>query len=355
MFFRSTCSSVILAQQLLIFPKENLLHALIRNESYIYYEIIRKNKTFTMFRFGQPSRKWLAMAALTAITVTGISWTDTIVHTAGLNHDLYSTDGCPGDTVPGTRSKKYRSSESSSLDDQIKQLEKAQLDLQRELSGKDWDKIEREMETALSKINTKEMEEQIQKAMKEVNLAMEKIQEEQVMRQLDMEKLQKEMEVVKEKMQKEFRNADWDKEIKAAMEEAKKATQEIVKINEQQLKAELARAKDEMARNKVNIEKEIARAREEMKNNKFHIKESLDNARRQIDATKKEFEGYKVMIQSMEKEGIIKDPKNYRIEYDNGKLIVDGKLLHEAVSNRYKKYFSGDKIGVFKTNTSFAR
>ncbi|KIC90778.1 hypothetical protein [Flavihumibacter solisilvae] len=306
-----------------------------------------------MFRFDQPSRKWLAMAALTAITVTGISWTDTIVHTAGLNHDIYSTDGCSGDTVPGTRSKKYRSSEPSSLDDHIKQLEKAQLDLQRELGGKDWDKIEREMETALAKINTKEMEEQIAKAMKEVNLAMDKIRDEQVMRQLDMEKLQKEMEIAKEKIQKEFKNADWDREIRAAMEEAKKATREMSKINEQQLKAELDRAKDEMARNKVNIEKEIARARDEMKNNKFHIKESLETARRQIDATKLEFEGYKTMILSMEKEGIIKDPKNYRIEYNDGKLTVDGKLQPESVTNRYKKYFSGKKTVLVNEKDKF--
>jgi len=271
--------------------------------------------------------------------LASISWTGTLVHTTGINYDIYAAD-----TIP---EKKL------SLEDQIQEIRKAQENLQRELSQKDWTKIEAEMENALSRINTKEIDAQMQKAMAEFDRSIARIDKEQLLRQVDMEKLQADMAKVQLEIEKEFSSRDWKKEMKTAQLEMEKALKEIKSIDPAQLKEELAKAKIEMKLSQEKLALELDRAKKEMKDNKISIKQSLEDARKDLEKTRKEYEGYRTMIGEMQQEGLIPDPKNYQIEFKGGEIYVNGVKQPATITSRYRKYFSDKPILLKNSDNKF--
>ena len=312
----------------------------IRNLSYIYYEIIRNQKTDAMFRFKNSPGKFTLLILLLTGSMASVSWTGTVVHTAGINFDLYAAD-----TIP---------EKEQSLEEQIRQMEKAQQNLQRELSQKDWNKIEAEMENAIGRINTKEIEAQMQKAMAELDRSMARIDKEQLLRNIDLGKVQAELAKTQLELEKEFSKKDWQKEMKVAQEELQKAMKEIKSIDQKQLKAELDRAKTEMKVNHEKLAQELELVKKEIKENKFKIRESLDEARKELEKTRRQYEGYHTMIGEMQKEGLITDPKNYSIEYSYGTLTINGNKQPDNITDRYRKNFSEKTILLKNENNRFS-
>ncbi|MBZ5858294.1 coiled-coil domain-containing protein [Flavihumibacter profundi] len=292
-----------------------------------------------MYKFIKSPRKMLQVALFIGLSLTAISWRGTLVHSAGINFDLYAAD-----TIPD---------KPQSLDDQIKQLEKAQQELQQEISSKDWGKMEAEMANSLARINTKEIEAQVEKAMKEAERSIREVQKIQLSRQLDLEKMQDELSATKIEIEKEFAKKDWEKEMKQAMEEVKKASMEISKVNEKELREQMAKMKLDLQKNKEVMAKEIARAKEEIRTNGPMIKASLNKAHQELLSTRKEFIGYKTMVGAMQNEGLITDPKNYDIEFSGGELIINGKKQPASVTDRYRSYFRHDNIRLKNEEDNF--
>lgn len=292
-----------------------------------------------MFRFNTTTRKFAFPLLLLGVSFTAISWTGTIVHTSGINYDLYAADTIPEKT--------------QSLDEQIRQLEIAQQNLQRELSQKDWNKIEAEMENAIARINTREIDAQMKKAMAELDQSMANVDKEQLLRSLDAAKLQAEMASVQKELAEAFSKQDWQKEMKLAQEEMKKAMKEISAIDQKKLKDELAQAKQEIKQSHENMARELALVKKEMAENKFKIKESLDEARKEIEKTRLEYLGYRIMIGEMQKEGLIADPNNYQIEYKAGDLYINDKKQPAGITDRYRKYFKDKPVLLKNENNQF--
>lgn len=292
-----------------------------------------------MFRFNTTTRKFTFPLLLLGVSFTAISWTGTIVHTSGINYDLYAADTIPEKT--------------QSLDEQIRQLEIAQQNLQRELSQKDWNKIEAEMENAIGRINTKEIDAQMKKAMAELDRSMASIDKEQLLRGLDAEKIQAEMARAQKELAEEFAKHDWQKEMKLAQEELQKAMKEISSIDQKKLKDELAQAKREIKESHENMARELALVKKEMAENKYKIRESLDEARNEIEKTRLEYLGYRTMIGEMQKEGLITDPKNYRVEYKDGDLYINDKKQSSVLTDRYRKYFKDKPVLLKNENNQF--
>lgn len=188
-----------------------------------------------MYRFNQTIRKWGIAALTLTLAFTTISWNDSLIHSNGILADIYAAD-----TIPG------------SLDDHIKKLERARLELDDKLAEKDWGRVEKDIE-------------------QEIQRAISALQES------------------KKLMQLELKNLDAD----------------MLKVKE-------------------------------------HLMEAG-----------KELTSYRKMIHEMDKEGLISDKRNYRIEYRNEQLIINGKEQPKVIADRYRNYFRKSGIVISNENNRF--
>lgn len=309
--------------------------------SYIYYEIVRNSKTNTMYKFKRTLTAAGAGILLIGMACVMGSWSGMPVHTSGMNLDLYAAD-----TVPD---------KGQSLNDQIQSIKEAQRQLTQELSGKDWNAIEAQMEGSLARINEKEIDAQIQQAMQQLEKSMAEVQQAQIMRQLDVKKLQEQLATVQANLEKNLDKKEIEAQLKAAMQELKASAAEITKVNEAQLKEELTKMKAELAANKTKMTADLAKAKAEIKASKPKIRASLEKATLDIEAARKEFEGYQSMIGQMQQEGLISDPKNYEIEWKKGELFINGKQQPADIRQRYRSFFKNDPTRLKNVDDSFRK
>ncbi len=208
------------------------------------------------------------------------------IHTSGIMADLLM------DTVPRT------------LDDHLRSLDKAEKKLNEELRAKNWETIEKSIEVALEKMNKVEIEKEMANALKA-------------------------METAKLQIQEELNTAHFSKEKIAA--ELEKLEAEIGKV-----KLEQHKIKEEVLAQRENMEAELRKVRPD-------IEKALNNAKAEVAKARGELSGYKEMIGRMKADGLLKDPANYRIEFRDNKLIIDGKEQPEAVLKKYRSYFRDKK------------
>lgn len=90
------------------------------------------------------------------------------------------------------------------------------------------------------------------------------------------------------------------------------------------------------------------KAKQEMEKNKGNIKVDLDNAKKDLVKAKKEIQGYQEMVYSMESDKLLSTKGDYKIEYRNGKISINGVVQPDSVTNKYKKYFSKDGVTIKK-------
>jgi hypothetical protein len=76
---------------------------------------------------------------------------------------------------------------------------------------------------------------------------------------------------------------------------------------------------------------------------KPEIEKSMQNAKESIDKAKKELEGYKGLIDGLDKDGFLDKNKNYTIEYKNGELIVNDKKQPDDVVKKYSGFLKDHK------------
>ena len=279
----------------------------------------------------QKHLRWAIPGTLAiATTIALISWTGGPGQTQQAGHDNR-------DTVPAKqRMKATREPGDKDLDLELRQLNVAQ----ENLKNVDWEQIEQTVENALKNVDAEKIQAQVEQALKAVD--MEKIQQqvEESLKKIDFDKIQ---EQINESLKHELSDKDKE-EIKEAIEEARKEVKKELKKENWKKEIEDAR-KESRKEIKEEMEKakgEIAKAKEEVSKERLNFKEEMKKAHVEIDKAKAELKGYQEMIYDMEKKGLLNTKEDYTIEWKKGELRINDKVQSAETAAKYKQYFRKD-------------
>lgn len=288
-----------------------------------------------LVRWGIP-----ALGVATAITL--VAWKESPRQTPHLPQLIQ-------DTLPNQKKKASRDKEEKDFDKEIRQLEEAKSSMK----NVDWEHVNKAMDEVRKNFDAQKIQQHIELAMKQVDF--EKIEKEieASLKQVDFEKIEKEInesvktalseadkksirkELAEAKLEvdRELKNKDWKKEL----ENAKIEIEEAKKIDMKEVQEELKAAQSAFDQEMKNLDKE-----------KFDLKVDLKDAWKEIDKATLEIKGYQEMVYSLEKEGLLSTKGDYTIKYKEGTLTVNGNQQPKAVADRYKKYFSHEKVTIRK-------
>ncbi|MFL5808803.1 MAG: hypothetical protein ACJ749_04730 [Flavisolibacter sp.] len=227
-----------------------------------------------------------------AVLVTGF-----VITASAWQGQPLKTQHTKTDTVPGGNKK------ITNIDDALDQLDKARAELDRTMKDADWNKMELQLKESLKDvhIDAEKMKAQMAEAMKamdavkiqaEIDKAMKDVDFEKIKTNLDLAMKQVDMEKMKTEIDASMAKVDWKK--------INQEIQEASKVDMQKIEAEL---KDIGPK----IQKEIA------------------NSRKELDKAKAEMKAYKAFIDALDRDGLIKKNENYKIEYRDGGLTINGK------------------------------
>jgi copper chaperone CopZ len=205
------------------------------------------------------------------------------------------------DTVP-KKEKKIRD-----LDEALFELDKGELELAKALKEIDGEKIEREVRAALKglDIDMSTMKMDLAKAMKEI----------------DMQKINVEIQKELGDVQKELKGIDGEK-LKREIE------QSLEKVDFDKIKVELDRIK----------EIDLSKMKLELENIRPAIEKSMQEAKKEIEKARQEISDYKNLVNALDKDGYLNKNQNYKVEYKNKELTVNGKRLSADVVKKYIEF-----------------
>ena len=272
------------------------------------------------------------------------------------------------DTVPSRQKSTKPSSKEpqKDFDKEILEIERAIRDV-RNQPDVDMEKIQVEIDAAMKKVDEEMAKHKIdmEKMQKELNASLSKIDMEKMnadlkrslkeFNKLDLEKLQKEL---KESLS-DLPDDDWKEDLKASlkqldkidMEKMRKEIEASVKDIKVNIDAEDISRKVRESIEKIDLDKvkvDMDKVREEMNKNKNHMYLDTDEMHKDLEKAKKELKGYQEMVYEMEKDGLLKTSGDYKIEYKQGEIMINGKKQPVQVINKYKKYFSKDGVTIKK-------
>jgi hypothetical protein len=69
----------------------------------------------------------------------------------------------------------------------------------------------------------------------------------------------------------------------------------------------------------------------------------MQTAKESVEKAKKEMLEYKNFIDGLDKDGLIDKDKNYKIEYKNGELSINGKKQSAEVVKKYNSFLKDKK------------
>lgn len=258
----------------------------------------------------------------------------------GPGSDYYRTNNIY-DTIPGkkTEGEKDLDKELRKLEDAGKLLENLKMkdwskihqDIKEALKSIDIGKIRLQVDEALAKVDVDKIGAETERAIGEINFEKMHADIEKAMKDvpgLDQEELSEDLQRFRTELEQHFKNKEWRKELENPK-----------KISMKEVERELEKAKLEMEKMK-----------EELKLEKFDMKEIISDATGDLENAKAELKSYQEMIYKMENEGLLITTGDYLIEYNNGKLSVNGVRQNTDVEKRYKSYFVKDRVKIKKLN-----
>jgi chromosome segregation ATPase len=207
------------------------------------------------------------------------------------------------DTIP-PKQKKVRD-----LDDALAEIDRSEIELQRALKEFDREKMEKEIREAMKtmEIDMAKMKVDIEKAMKEIDA--EKIN-------LDVQKALKEVE--SEKISKEIKES-------------------LAKVDMEKVKAEMENAKIEMQKAK---EIDMSKIKAELEKIGPQVEKAMKEANVSIEKAREEITSYKNLVDALDRDGLLNKNENYKIEYKDKELTVNGKRLTSDATQKYNTYLS---------------
>ena len=202
---------------------------------------------------------------------------------------------------------------------QIRDLDEALIELE---------KGEMELTKAMKDFDSRKLEKEIREAMKNVDVDMAKMKEEmtKAFKEVDMQKINVDVQKALATAQKELSEVDFEKINKQVQAS-------LAKVDRQKIKVELEELK------KIDVEK----MRKELEEIRPTIERSMETAKKEIEKARKEMTTYKNLVEALEKDGHLKKDENYKIEYKDGELTVNGKKLSADQTKKYSEYLSEKK------------
>ncbi len=265
---------------------------------------------------------------------------------AGNPQNPYTTSTQVRDTVPTKKNENARRPSDKDLDKELRELDEARKSL-NEIKDKDWDKIQRDVEEAIEKIDFQKIGREVEESIRKVD--MEKIGKEieDAISKIDFKKIEQDVEAAlnevskidREKIRQDIQKVGKDLEEQLEKKEWRKEIEEMKKIDMEKIKMDMEKAR-----------KEVLRVKEDLKREKLSMKETMQNAGIGIEKAKEELKGYQEMIYSMEQDGLLSTKDDYSIEYKKGELSINGKKQSGAITDKYKKYFKNDAITIKKVD-----
>jgi hypothetical protein len=113
----------------------------------------------------------------------------------------------------------------------------------------------------------------------------------------------------------------------------------LSKVDMKKVRAEMEKAKVEIAKVK---ESDFAKIKEELVRIQPEIEKAMQEAKVDIEKARKEITDYKNLVDALERDGVLKKGENYKIDYRNKELTVNGSKLSAEATIKYKD-FIGDK------------
>lgn len=194
-----------------------------------------------------------------------------------------------------------------------------------EKSMKEFDrgKITKQIEQGLKDIDIAKMQVEIEKSMNKVDWDKMKQEIDKSIKEIDLSKMKVNLEKMKNDIALSL------KEIKT--DALKKSMEEIKKINFDDLKKEIELSKDQL---KPEMEK---------------FRSEMDKVKIEMQKVKSDMSDVKIMLDEMEKDGLINKKETNTIEFKDKDLLINGKKQTPEISEKYHKYLKGDSYK-FKFN-----
>jgi len=216
------------------------------------------------------------------------------------------------------------SAQTSTRNDTIPKKQKQVRDLDEALM--EIDKGEIELNKAMREIDHEKIEREIREAMKGMDVDMAKMKEDlaKAMKDIDMQKINAEVQKELAGMQKELKEVDVEKirkEVQAS----------LASVDMEKVKAELGKVK----------EIDFSQMKKELEAIRPEIEKSLQAAKKDIEKARVEITAYKNLVNALEQDGLLKKGENYKVEYKNGELTVNGKKLSADQTKKYSEYLNG--------------
>lgn len=201
---------------------------------------------------------------------------------------------------------------SKELADGLKELDgkKITLDVQKALESINLDEMKKSIELSLASIDLDEMRLELQESMKELEGKELKLEIENALKEIDSEKIQQEIK-------KAMSEINWD--------ETRKSIDNTKKIDLKEMEKGLDKARKEIEKIGPTLKEELAKAQVEIEKAKAEIKE------------------YKVFVDGLDKDGLIKKSESYTIEHKDGELLINGKKASDATYKKYRSFLDKHK------------
>ncbi len=239
-------------------------------------------------------RKSFFLTALFLVFIGSIAW-----QTKPQNKTK-SEDSSSDTTKPGKHSTYKNASGVKDLDEAMKEIEAAMKKLEIEMKQLDLGKIEKEIKESMGK--------------------------------LDMKKLQAEIKASIDKI-------DW-KKIKEDMDRSlREAELNMKQVDFSKLEKEMAELEEKLSKQqfdlKINAEK--------ISND---VKAGMERAREGMEKAMTELKFMEEFTNELEKDGLIKKNKGYKVQVKDGELYINGTKQSKETSDKYRKYFKKDNFTI---------
>ncbi|MDB5205825.1 MAG: hypothetical protein JWR72_900 [Flavisolibacter sp.] len=257
------------------------------------------------------------------LLVSGLVVTVAIAQTNPGNATRRATD-----TVP-KKEKKVRD-----LDEALLELDRGELELSKAMKELDGEKLERDIRASLKglDIDMAKMKEDVVKALKEIDMQKINADVQKALKDIDFKKLNIEMQQELAKVDMAKANADVQKVFK-------EIDGEKMKLQVQEALAQVDMKKIQLELDKVE-KIDLSKMKKELENIRPEIEKSMKEAKKEIEKARAEITSYKNLVNALDKDGWLNKKGNYKIEYKNNELTVNGKKLSADAVKKYSEFLA---------------
>jgi hypothetical protein len=278
------------------------------------------------------TRYWLLAIIPVGIAVTTIAWQN-----AGAGNSNYNNHQAQ-DTVPSKHHNEFEDMrDEKDLNKAMLKLDEALKHLDNKMENIDWSKIQEQIQSSMDKVNDE---------IKDHEVDMKKVQRQMddAMKNIDFEKISKETARAMQHLNENIDINKINEEVQGGLKAAKE------QMNSKEFHESMDAAKKI---NMDEVRKELENVKEEMEKNKFDLKEQMDNAKEGIEKAKEELKDYRELIDGLEKDGLINTKEDYSIKYKDDELYFNGKKQSLEITEKYKSYFKENNTRIYKKNGRF--